>query len=376
VPVAETWEPGTGNRLRVLIAGGGTGGHVIPALAIARELRDTHGAEVRLIGTSRGIETRLVPAAGFPLELIQVGQLANVSLATRLKTLTDLPRGVLHCITYLRAFRPQVVVGVGGYASGPAMLAALMLRIPTLAYEPNAAPGMVNRMIGRFVNGAAVAFADTANFFRNAVVTGVPVRQEIFKTGPLPLETPRLLITAGSNGAKVFNETLPQIARELLLAIPGLTVVHQTGERAFEATRQAYRDAGIDEAQVDVRAFLNDMPQQLDRATLVLARSGSTVAELAAAGRPSLLVPFPQAADDHQTKNAAAMVKQGASKMLAQAEITPVSLLEGLLMLLQDDDRLKRMATNARQAGKPDALERIGMMIAGLAQGVPVGTVR
>jgi UDP-N-acetylglucosamine--N-acetylmuramyl-(pentapeptide) pyrophosphoryl-undecaprenol N-acetylglucosamine transferase len=235
---------------------------------------------------------------------------------------------------------------------------------------------MVNRMIGRFVDGAAVAFADTASFFRNAVVTGVPVRQEIFQTGSLPLDRPRLLITAGSNGAKVFNETLPLIVRDLLLAVPGLVIVHQTGERAHEATQQAYRDAGFDEAQVDVRAFLSDMPQQLDQATLVLARSGSTVAELAAAGRPSLLVPFPQAADDHQTKNAVAMVKQGASKMLAQAEITPASLLESLLLLLQDEDRLKRMATNARQAGKPDALQHIGNMIAGLAQGVPVGTVR
>lgn len=362
--------------LRVLIAGGGTGGHVIPALAIARELRDAHGAEVRMIGTARGIETRLVPAAGFPLELIQVGQLANVSLATRLKTLMDLPRGVFHCIAYLREFQPQVVVGVGGYASGPAMLAALMLRIPTLAYEPNAAPGLVNRIVGRFVSGAAVAFAETADFFRNAVVTGVPVRPEIFQSGPLLLEKPRLLITAGSNGARVFNETLPTIARDLLQAVPGLTIVHQTGERAYETTVQAYRDAGVAELEVDVRAFLADMPQQLGEATLVLARSGSTVAELAAAGRPSLLVPFPQAADDHQTKNAAAMVKQGASKMLAQAEITPESLLENLMSLLRDGDRLRRMATNARQAGKPDALEHIGNMVAGLAQGVPVGTVR
>ena len=172
--------------LRVLIAGGGTGGHVIPALAIARELRDKHGAEVRLLGTARGIETKLVPAAGFSLESIRVGQLANVSLATRVRTMADLPLGVARCVRLLREFRPQVVVGVGGYASGPAMLAALLLRLPTLVYEPNAVPGLVNRSVGKYVSAAAVSFPVTARFFRNATVTGVPVRQAIFDVVPKP----------------------------------------------------------------------------------------------------------------------------------------------------------------------------------------------
>lgn len=338
----------------------------MPALAIARELRDACGAEVRLLGTARGIETKLVPAAGFPLELISVGQLANVSFRTRVKTLTDLPRGVLRCVTLLRAFRPHVVVGVGGYASGPAMIAALLLRIPTMVYEPNAAPGMVNRVVGRHVSAAAVAFEETTHFFRNATVTGVPVRREIFETGPLPLEPPRLLLTAGSNGAKVFNEMLPLIANRLLEAVPGLTVVHQTGERAFAATEAAYRAQGVDAGRVEVCAFLGDMPRQLERATLVLARSGSTVAELAAAGRPSLLVPFPQAADDHQTKNALAMVRKGAAEMLAQAEITPEILLERLVTLLRSPETLLAMAQCARAAAKPDALQEIAAMAVSL----------
>ena len=151
--------------LRVLIAGGGTGGHVMPALAIARQLRDVHGAEVRLLGTARGLEARLVPEAGFPLDLIRVGKLKNVSLATRARTLADLPLGIAHCVRLLRGFRPQVVVGVGGYASGPGMLAALLLRIPTLVYEPNAAPGLVNRFVGRYVSAAAVSFPVTTPFF-------------------------------------------------------------------------------------------------------------------------------------------------------------------------------------------------------------------
>ena len=171
-------EPGTGPR--VMIAGGGTGGHVVPALAIGRELRDAHGAEVQFIGTERGIETRLVPAAGFRLELVRSGQLKNVSLATRLRTLADLPLGVVRCLSLMREFKPQAVVGVGGYASGPAMIAALLLRIPMLAYEPNAVPGMTNRLVGKRVNAAAVNFGQTAKYFRNAEVTGVPVRPEIF----------------------------------------------------------------------------------------------------------------------------------------------------------------------------------------------------
>src|ERR1700722_2851925 len=199
------------NTLRVLVAGGGTGGHVIPALAIARELRDRHGAEVRFVGTARGLETRLVPEAGFELTLVRSGQLKNVSLATRLRTAIDLPLGVVECVRLLGAFKPQVGVGVGGYASGPGMLAAILKRVPTVAYEPNAVPGMTNRWLGRWVNAAAVNFEQTARYFRNAEVTGVPVRAEIFALPPRPADAaPRLLVTAGSKGALVFKEGSPK----------------------------------------------------------------------------------------------------------------------------------------------------------------------
>ena len=221
--------------LRVVIAGGGTGGHVVPALAIGRELRDKHGAEVLFVGTARGLETKMVPEAGFRLELVRSGQLKNVSLATRLKTMADLPLGVLHCMRLLKEFRPQVVVGVGGYASGPAMIAAVLKGIPTLAYEPNAVPGMTNKLLGKRVSAAAVNFDATARFFRNAEVTGVPVRAEIFELPARPLgAAPRLLVTAGSNGALIFNETMPKIVGRLLAAVPGLTIVHQSGQRMLE----------------------------------------------------------------------------------------------------------------------------------------------
>lgn len=355
--------------MRVLIAGGGTGGHVIPALAIARELRDSAGAEVRFVGTARGLETRLVPEAGFPLELIRVGQLKNVSLTTRVRTLADLPLGVLRCIGLLRKFRPDVVIGVGGYASGPAMMAAVLLRIPTLAYEPNAVPGLTNRLVGKHVGAAAVNFAETARYFRNAVVTGVPVREAIFAVPDRAVNAePRLLITAGSNGAKIFNETLPGIATRLLERVPGLTIVHQSGEKALAATSKAYLDAGVDPARVQVRAFLTDMPEQYAAADLVLARAGSTVAELAAAGKPSLLVPLPTAADDHQRKNAELVVKGGGAEMLLQADLTPEVLLERLVALLTDRERLHVMSVRARAMGKPGALGRIGAMAMELAR--------
>jgi UDP-N-acetylglucosamine--N-acetylmuramyl-(pentapeptide) pyrophosphoryl-undecaprenol N-acetylglucosamine transferase len=357
-----------GSGPRVLIAGGGTGGHVIPALAIGRELRDAYGAEVRFVGTARGLETRLVPEAGFSLELIHVGQLKNVSVATKLRTMVDLPLGILRCLGLVRSFRPDVVVGVGGYASGPAMMAAVLLRVPTLAYEPNAAPGLANRLVGKYVGAAAVNFAETTKYFRSAVVTGVPVREEIFNVSEKALGAePRLLITAGSNGAKIFNETMPGIAVRLLERVPGLTIVHQTGEKALAATAEAYSNAGVDSARIIVTAFLTDMPRQYALADLVLARAGSTVAELAAAGKPSLLVPLPTAADDHQRKNAELVVKGGAAEMLLQAELTPEVLLERLVGLLTNGERLRRMGAAARAMGKPGALHRIGEMVVGLA---------
>ena len=349
------------------MAGGGTGGHVIPALAIGRELRDRHSAEVRYVGTARGLETKLVPEAGFPLALIHVGQLKNVSLLTRARTLGDLPLGIARCVSLLRAFKPEVVVGVGGYASGPAMMAAILLRIPTLAYEPNAAPGLANRLVGRFVSAAAVNFAPTTRFFHNAVVTGVPVREAIFHTPPKDLsEPPRLLITAGSQGAKVFNDTLPLIVERLFAAVPGLTILHQAGPRHLEATRAAYLASGADAARWEVRAFIDDMPAQYAACDLVLARSGSTVSELAAAGRPSLLVPFPQAADDHQRRNAEVLVAADAAVMMLQAELTPETLLAKLAELMTHRVELAAMGLRAKTLAHPGALERIGEMITGL----------
>jgi len=350
-----------------MIAGGGTGGHVVPALAIGRELRDKHGAEVRFVGTARGIEGKLIPEAGFRLELVRSGQLKNVSVLTRLRTMLDLPLGVVHCLRLMREFKPQVVVGVGGYASGPAMLAAVMLRIPTLAYEPNALPGMTNRWLGKWVSAAAVNFAQTTKYFQNAVVTGVPVRAEIFALPVKPVGLPlRLLVTAGSNGALVFNETMPKIVAQLLEAVPGLTIVHQAGVRRLEETRAEFAASGADAARWSVEAFLTDMPEQYAAADLVLARAGSTVAELCAAGKASVLVPFAAAADDHQRKNAEVLAEAGAAAMLLQKDCTPEKLLEVLVSLLQDEARRAEMSAKAKGLAKPGAVEKIAGMVVGM----------
>ena len=359
--------------LRILIAGGGTGGHVIPGLAIAREMRDRHGAEVRFVGTARGLETRLVPEAGFPLELIEVGQLKGMSLRVRARTLGDLPRGVRRCLAMLRLFRPRVVVGVGGYASGPAMIAAVLARVPTLAYEPNAVPGLANRIVGRFVSGAAVNFNETRRYFRRATVTGVPVRPEFFAVGAEAeregAAEPRLLVFGGSQGARALNDGMIQVLPDLLRAIPGLRVLHQAGAKTADAVREAFLASGADPDRWRVEPFLNDMPARVAEASLVLCRSGATsLAELAAAGRPALLVPFPLATDDHQRRNAEIFARAGAAEVLLEREVTPEVLLARLVGLLGEGARLREMAARARGLARPEAVERIGRLAADLAR--------
>ena len=356
--------------VRILIAGGGTGGHIIPALAVARALVERHHAEILFVGTPRGLEGKLVPAAGFELRLVQVGQLKNVSLLTKITTLFDLPRAIFACRRILREFRPGAVLSVGGYASGPASAAALLAGIPLMAFEPNAMPGLANRLIGSRVAAAAVNFPAAARFFRNAEVTGIPVRAEFFSIpAPPPASPPHLLVFGGSQGARLFNQTLPKIVPALLDAVPGLTILHQSGARHLEPTESAYRDTGADPAHWQVQPFLDDMPARFAAAHLVMARSGaSTVAELAAAGKPSLLVPFAAAADDHQKRNAEELVKAGAAVMLEEPELAdPSRLRDALIVLLREPVKLAGMSAAARTQAHPDAAERIADRLGQLA---------
>jgi UDP-N-acetylglucosamine--N-acetylmuramyl-(pentapeptide) pyrophosphoryl-undecaprenol N-acetylglucosamine transferase len=355
--------------MRAILAGGGTGGHVIPALAIANELKKSYGAEVLFIGTARGIENRLVPAAGYPLQLVRVGALKNVSVMTRVKTAFDLPRAVWDASRMLNEFAPDVVIGVGGYASGPAMLAAVVKHIPTLAFEPNVVPGFANRVVARFVSGAAVHFEETAKYFRHAEVTGVPVRQAFFE---IPVLTdkkrggiPTLLVFGGSQGAHAINEAMIRCLPELQRQAPGMHIIHQTGERDYNDALAAYKSLG---ESAEVSKFIEDMPGAFARADLVVCRSGaSTVAEITAAGKPAIFVPFPRAADDHQRVNAEALAREGAAVVVEESKLEGVWLAETIAALLGDSRRLALMSEAARGLAHPDAARDIAAMAARVA---------
>ena len=352
--------------MRAIVAGGGTGGHVIPALAIAQALRSRYNAHVVFVGTARGIETRLVPAAGFELHLIEVGGLNRVDFATRLKTVLDLPRAVMASAKLIREFRPNVMIGVGGYASGPAMLAAAMMNIPTVAFEPNVVPGFANRMVAPTVRAAAVHFEQTCHYFRNCHVTGVPVRREFFDLARRPKETrPTLLVFGGSQGATAINRAVLESLTRLMEAVPSVYVIHQTGERDYPEAQIAYLQARL---AAEVSPFIDDMPHAFARADLVLCRSGaSTVAEIAAAGKPAIFVPLPTAADDHQRHNAATLAAGGAARLLPQAELTGERLVAEVASLLIDREALARMSEAARGFAHPDAAAKIASLAARVA---------
>ena len=354
--------------MRAILAGGGTGGHVIPALAIANELKKTYGAEILFIGTARGIENRLVPASGYPLQLVRVGALKNVSLMTRAKTAFDLPRAVWDAARMLNDFAPDVVIGVGGYASGPAMLAAVVKHIPTLAFEPNVVPGFANRVVAKFVSGAAVHFEETAKYFRHAEVTGVPVRQAFFEIPPKRGGTPTLLVFGGSQGAHAINEATLRCLPELHRQAPGIHIIHQTGERDYNDARARYQSImGTSDDTVEVSKFIEDMPAAFARADLVVCRSGaSTVAEITAAAKPAIFVPFPRAADDHQRVNAEALAREGAAVLVEESKLEGVWLAETIAALLCDPSRLAQMSQAARELAHPNAARDIAQMAARL----------
>jgi UDP-N-acetylglucosamine--N-acetylmuramyl-(pentapeptide) pyrophosphoryl-undecaprenol N-acetylglucosamine transferase len=353
--------------MRIIIAGGGTGGHVIPALAIAQQLKKQFDAEVLFIGTARGIETRLVPQAGFPLELIQVGALKNVSLTARLKTMFDLPRAIAASSRMLSEFDPEVVIGVGGYASGPAMVAAIRRRLPTLAFEPNVVPGFANRMIARWVSAAAVHFEETCEYFPHCKVTGVPVRAAFFSIPEKSAGAPTLLVFGGSQGARAINQamTTTESLAGLRAKIPGIHIIHQTGQRDYEHVLAAYQQSGI---SGEVHKFIDDMPGTFGRADLLVCRSGaSTVGEITAAGKPAIFVPFTAAADDHQNVNARALERVGAAVVVEESNLGAAYLVDTIAALIGDGVRLQSMSAAAKSLAHPQAVEEIAEMVVQLA---------
>jgi UDP-N-acetylglucosamine--N-acetylmuramyl-(pentapeptide) pyrophosphoryl-undecaprenol N-acetylglucosamine transferase len=351
---------------------GGTGGHIFPALAVAEELRGRGGPgnpgyEIEFLGTHRPLEAKLIPAAGFRLRTVDAAGLKGIRGIQRLRNLWVLPRTTLAVAGILRAFRPQVVVGVGGYLAGPVMLEAALVGIPTVLIEPNVRPGFTNRLLAPLVRIAALGFAETAPVYgKKARVTGLPVRRAFFDIPPRST-SPRftVLVVGGSQGSRAINQALLN-ALPLLAQEPGaMRIIHQTGEHDYNDVLKAYQEQGL---VAEVHAFIDDMPGTLAQAYLVMSRAGATaVAELAAAGRAAVLVPFPGAADQHQMENARAMEKAGAARVIVQSGLTPARLAKEIRELMASPATLNRMETSARGLAKPDAAARIADLVEGLA---------
>ncbi len=362
------------NAKSLLIAGGGTGGHVFPALAVAREWlgRSQEGErKVVIVGTERGLEAKLVPQAGLPLELIRVAGLKGIGGIKLLRNAAMLPAGLWDSEKIIRRNRFHVAFGVGGYASGPMMLLARMHAIPGVVFEPNAVPGFTNRVLGHIATRVACGFQETAaRFGPKAIVTGIPVRPEFFAAPRKEHREPlTLLITGGSRGALPINRAVVDSLDRLAARKNQLFIVHQTGERDYNAVRVAYARR---EFKAEVLPFIENMAERFAQADLIVCRSGAiTVAEVAAAGRAAIFIPFGAATDAHQTRNAEAMQSAGAARLLPQSELTPERLTSEIFSLLDQPRRITEMEQRARELARPRAVGDIVDLLEGLAGVVP-----
>ena len=351
------------SRLRVVIAGGGTGGHLYPGIAVARELlRRQPEAQITFAGTARGIEARVIPREGFELDTLRSTGLKGTSVLARLRGLLLIPLSGIDAWSILSRRTPDLVIGVGGYSSGPVVAIAVLRRIPTLLLEQNAVPGLTNRLLAPAVSAAAVTFESTASYFgRRAIVAGNPVRAEFVSERVAPgvrdPGPPRVLIFGGSQGAHAINMAMVEAAPQLAAYRGGMAITHQTGERDLELVRDGYRRAGL-EARVE--PFLFTMDREIKSADLVVCRAGATtIAELTTAGRAAVLVPLPTAADDHQRKNAEVLAQAGAADVMEQLNLDGAALAARIVELVSNPARLDAMAAAARKMGKPDAAKVI-----------------
>lgn len=363
--------------MRVIVAGGGTGGHLFPGIAVARALRDQHGAEILFLGSEHGIEKRAVPAAGFAVELSPVRGLRGKSPAALVRGLRDLVRGLLAARRAVARFAPDLAIGVGGYAAFPAVLAAALRRTPIVLLEQNAEPGLTNRLLARFATSICASFEGTrAALGPRTVVTGNPIRfapqtrsataaeaatSEGSSTAPL-----RLLVFGGSAGARRLNQVLPAAIAH---AAAPISVLHQSGAAEEEATRARYAAAAV---PADVKAFIDDMQAAYADADLVICRAGaSTIAELTVLGKPAIYVPYPFATGDHQTSNARPLADAEAGWLIADSALEPEGLAELLDALALDRERLRRAGIEARKFGRPDALrDVVAVCLAACGEGV------
>lgn len=358
-------------RMKVMIAAGGTGGHIYPGIAVANEImRRDPSSEVLFVGTTRGLETRIVPENGFQLALIHSAALKSVGIKGTIRGLMTLPRSFVEARRLLREFRPSAVVGAGGYVSGPVLMIAVIMGIPTLVMDSNALPGFTNRRLAKFVDRAALTFNEALPYFgKKGIVTGNPVRKEFFEVKPRQRTegTTSVLIFGGSQGARAINNAMIAALDNLNGTRESMHVVHQTGEADFEKVRAAYREHGWESA--DVRPYISDMMAEFEKADILICRAGATTcAEIAAAGKAAIMIPLPTAADDHQRKNAEAMQNAGAVKMLVQDQLTPETLAATLRELADSPETIASMETAARKLAREDAAEATVNIIEELAR--------
>ena len=353
--------------MRLLVAGGGTGGHLFPGLALGEEVKTRHPRnDVLFVGSPRGIEVRAVPRAGFPLELIDIGPLKRQGALGLVKGLFRLPLAMQQSIRILRRFDPDVVVGVGGYASGPVVLAAFLLGIPRAIQEQNALPGFTNRTLGRFAQAIFIAFDEARASFPagRTHLLGNPIRRAFLDNylhTKAPGERLSLLVTGGSQGAHVLNLRVAQAIEKLAPDLgPRLSIQHQTGTKDLEEVTARYQKLAATGLQWQASAFIDDMAQAYAAADLLVCRAGATtIAELTVCKKPAILVPFPFAADDHQTVNARSVVQAGAALLMPEATLTGDSLAAELRALEQDRARLVRMSRQSAVLGRPEAAREI-----------------
>lgn len=359
------------DSVRVLFAAGGTGGHIFPALVVAEELRGRRprGSEyaIEFLGAGRELESRLVPGAGFPLHAIDAAGLKGIGGWRKVRNLLLLPQSAFQAAALLRAIQPHVVVGTGGYMAGPAMLEAALRDVPTMLIEPNVVPGYTNRLLAPVVRLAAVGFEETARFYgAKARLTGAPVRKAFTEIRSKQHSPPfTVLILGGSQGSKAINECVVGSLALLLPSAARLRIIHQTGQRDYTGVKEAYREQPL---EAEVCPFIENLPEAFARADVVISRAGAmTVAELAAAGKASVLIPFPAAADSHQLENARALERVGAARLIEQHELGPEGLVAELWDVLDRPERLLEMERRARSLARPDAAERIADLIEELA---------
>ena len=350
--------------MKLLIAGGGTGGHVFPALEIAQEwLSRGKEREVVLVGTERGIEMKLVPAAGLPLETIRVAGLKGKGGATLLKNLAMLGPAMVDAAAVLKKHCPIAAFGVGGYAAGPMLLASWLRGIPNVIFEPNAEPGFTNKVLARFSRKIATGYEISARTWGDkALVTGCPVRPEFFAIAPrVPVKPFRLLVTGGSQGALPINRTFVDSMDRIAERKGEMSIVHQTGERDYHAVRTAYARR---EMNAEVVPFLTNMPERFASADIIVCRAGAiTAAEIAAASRAAVFIPFGRATDSHQLRNAQEMVRAGAGRLITESELTAERLTTEIFSLVDHPEQIQSMAAAARKLARPDAAREIVNLI-------------